>query len=291
MEEDMRAHLTLVTIAVLATTLAAFATPAATLTLQSSKNGLTVAPSATIDWTIAVQVSSGDNSGLALVSTDFTQDAANPELFILPVASGVPAGMTNFARPAGIANPDEGGLAGYRGVQRPFTGTTKNLIQIGGGQNTFGTALAPGTGIGESATVVLHVGQGTPQTVATGSFAAPATEGTYTFRLANGLANVLDLNSPPGFSKAVAATVNGVSTAVLTFTVHLGPSICHGDMNCDRRVTFADIDPFVAALSGESAWNVSHPGCPWLNADCNNSGTVNFADIDPFVAVIGTTCN
>ncbi len=68
------------------------------------------------------------------------------------------------------------------------------------------------------------------------------------------------------------------------------PTACTGDTNCDRRVTFADIDPFVEALAGESAWNQNHPGCPWLNADCNGSGTVTFADIDPFVAVIGTTC-
>ena len=70
-----------------------------------------------------------------------------------------------------------------------------------------------------------------------------------------------------------------------------GPQPCSGDTNCDGRVTFADIDPFVEALSGESAWNLHHPTCPWLNADCNHSGTVTFADIDPFVAVIGTTCN
>jgi hypothetical protein len=59
-------------------------------------------------------------------------------------------------------------------------------------------------------------------------------------------------------------------------------------MNCDGRVTFADIDLFVAALSGESAW--THAPCPWLNADCNGDLNVTFADIDPFVAVIGTTC-
>jgi formylglycine-generating enzyme required for sulfatase activity len=65
---------------------------------------------------------------------------------------------------------------------------------------------------------------------------------------------------------------------------------CPGDTNCDGRVTFGDIDPFVEALGGQSAWNQHHPTCPWLNADCNHSGTVTFADIDPFVAVIGTTC-
>jgi hypothetical protein len=66
------------------------------------------------------------------------------------------------------------------------------------------------------------------------------------------------------------------------------PCLCAGDTDCDGRVTFADIDLFVAALSGESAW--THAPCPWLNADCNNSGTVTFADIDPFVATIGRTC-
>jgi hypothetical protein len=65
------------------------------------------------------------------------------------------------------------------------------------------------------------------------------------------------------------------------------PRFCPGDLNCDGRVTYADVDLFVAALGGESAW---HRSCPWLDADCNNSGTVTFADIDPFVAVIGTTC-
>jgi hypothetical protein len=59
-------------------------------------------------------------------------------------------------------------------------------------------------------------------------------------------------------------------------------------MNCDGAVTFADIDPFVQALAGESAW--PHEPCPWLNADCNGDSNVTFADIDSFVACIGRTC-
>jgi hypothetical protein len=82
--------------------------------------------------------------------------------------------------------------------------------------------------------------------------------------------------------------VRGLNFVRLVVTV--APSVCPGDMNCDGRVTFADIDPFVEALAGESAWNQSHPECPWLNADCNHDGRVTFADIDPFVAVVGTTC-
>jgi glucose/arabinose dehydrogenase/plastocyanin len=80
-------------------------------------------------------------------------------------------------------------------------------------------------------------------------------------------------------------TPSGTTGAVLK----LGAVLCPGDMNCDGRVTFADIDLFVAALSGESAWTHAAQ-CPWLNADCNGDQHVTFADIDPFVAVIGTTC-
>jgi hypothetical protein len=66
------------------------------------------------------------------------------------------------------------------------------------------------------------------------------------------------------------------------------PAACPGDMNCDGRVTFADIDLFVEALAGESAW--THAPCAWLNADCSGDAHVTFADIDPFVARIGSTC-
>ncbi len=63
---------------------------------------------------------------------------------------------------------------------------------------------------------------------------------------------------------------------------------CPGDMNWDGRITFADIDWFVAALAGESSW--THWPYQWRAADCDLDGWVTFADIDPFVALIGTTC-
>ncbi len=65
------------------------------------------------------------------------------------------------------------------------------------------------------------------------------------------------------------------------------PAGCAGDVNCDGSITFADIDLFVQALGGESAWTHT---CPWINADCNGDHNVTFADIDPFVGLIGTTC-
>ncbi|NLG43050.1 MAG: hypothetical protein GX547_07385, partial [Phycisphaerae bacterium] len=49
-------------IAVLICTSVAWATPTVTLTLESSKNGLTVSPGTTVDWSVKVAVSPGDNA-------------------------------------------------------------------------------------------------------------------------------------------------------------------------------------------------------------------------------------
>jgi len=59
-----------------------------------------------------------------------------------------------------------------------------------------------------------------------------------------------------------------------------------GDLNCDGRVDFDDIDAFVLALGGAAAYEAAYPDCQWLNGDCNGDGTVNFDDIDAFVAVL-----
>jgi hypothetical protein len=59
-----------------------------------------------------------------------------------------------------------------------------------------------------------------------------------------------------------------------------------GDLNCDGRVDFRDIDPFVAALSGPAAYAAAYPACVWISADCNEDGAVNYRDIDAFVAVM-----
>jgi len=78
----------------------------------------------------------------------------------------------------------------------------------------------------------------------------------------------------------------------VAFTVFGLPSggPCPGDVTCDGRVDFEDIDRFVSALGypGGAGW--PHAPCPWLQADCNGDGSVNFDDIDPFVARIGAVC-
>ena len=61
-----------------------------------------------------------------------------------------------------------------------------------------------------------------------------------------------------------------------------------GDTNCDGLINFADINPFVQALSDPAAWQAAHPGCPFSNNDLNCDGFVNFADINPFVAVLSS---
>ena len=59
-----------------------------------------------------------------------------------------------------------------------------------------------------------------------------------------------------------------------------------GDLNCDGLVNFADINPFVAALTGQAAYQAQFPNCDYFNADCNDDGVVSFADINPFVALM-----
>jgi hypothetical protein len=90
----------------------------------------------------------------------------------------------------------------------------------------------------------------------------------------------------PALCTQASGTYQGLgTTCVPNLCIPLG---CPGDMNCDERITFADIDLFVQALAGEPAW--AHWPCPWRNGDCNGDGAVTRADIDPFVALLGTTC-
>jgi len=59
-----------------------------------------------------------------------------------------------------------------------------------------------------------------------------------------------------------------------------------GDLNCDGVLDFADIDPFVLALTDQAAYQAQYPSCNWLNPDCNADGLVTAADVDPFVALL-----
>lgn len=67
-----------------------------------------------------------------------------------------------------------------------------------------------------------------------------------------------------------------------------GICACRGDTNCDGVISYADINPFVQAISNLAAWQATYPNCPWENCDINGDGAVTFADINPFVALLGS---
>lgn len=252
-----------------------------TTTLTSPQNGQSVAPGATINWTIGFTVSTGDNNGLALLSVDLAQlNPGNPAFLDIPPAANVPAVMANFSRPLGICNVGETNpTTGYTGVQRGTAGR-KNLVQIGGAQNTLGQAQPGGSGVAESATVIPAIGQSGSVVLASGSFAAPSTPGVYTFRLQNGIANVLALTSPPTYSAVLPAAV--ITTgAQITFTVATpcdANTAC--DANCDSIRNGRDIQAFVNRVLGAGT------PCSPCAGDMNASGGADAADISAFVSCL-----
>lgn len=259
-----------------------------TLHLNSPSDGQFVAAGATVNWSISVNVSTGDNAGLALVATDLVQDSLNPVKFNIPPgnAASISPTMAQFSVPQGLCNPGEGGATtGYIGVQRGTAGQ-KNLKQIGGAQNTFGSA---GQSIGLDFNVAGGIGQGGSQLVLSGSFTAPATAGSYTFSLANASANVLtSVSAPPAFSPVVAATVDTSTDGSFTFTVG-APVGTPGDMNCDTHVDGRDVQAFALALVNPSAYTAAYPGCNPLNGDFADDDELNVADISGFVNALLTS--
>ena len=67
--------------------------------------------------------------------------------------------------------------------------------------------------------------------------------------------------------------------------VNLSPTHS-GDLNCDGRVNFDDINPFVLALSDPAGYAAQFPNCNILSGDVNRDGRVDFDDINPFVALL-----
>lgn len=254
----------------------ASAVPTVTVSLTSPQHNQTVAPGATVTWTIAFTDSTGDNAGLALLSCDLVQDDGNPAFTDLNPAASVPAAMSNFSRPAGMSNPGETLPAtGYVGVRRGTVGE-RNLIQIGGGQNTLGQALPGGSGIAENANVVGGVGQSGSVTLATGSFQVPSECGDYSFNLANVVANVLvQLNNPPAFSPVTQAAVTLTGGGVISVTIGLS-----GDVNGDGAVNLTDLSILLS--------NFGSAGGP-AQGDVNGDGVVNLTDLSILLSNFGSS--
>lgn len=241
------------------------------LSVASPQAGLTVAPGTMIQWRIEALVSSGDNAGLAGFSVNLSQSGANPALFDLP-AGTVPAGpMSQFASPAGISNPTPGGFGGTPGGPAG----ARNLVQIGGLQNTFG---APLNGVGTDVNVQGGIGQGTAQIVAQGSFPAPSTAGVYTFSLSAPRANVLDSVQPaPAFSPVSASTVS-LAAASFSFTVGGAPD-CPGDLDDDGDVDLGDLGVVLAAFNRTA------------DGDLDGDGDTDLGDLGIVLSAFGNICN
>ena len=59
-----------------------------------------------------------------------------------------------------------------------------------------------------------------------------------------------------------------------------------GDVDCDGTTDFADINPFVLALSNPAGYAQQYPDCPLENRDMNMDGQLDFGDINPFVVLL-----
>lgn len=59
-----------------------------------------------------------------------------------------------------------------------------------------------------------------------------------------------------------------------------------GDLDCDGRVDFGDINPFVLALADPAGYQTAFPDCEIENGDINADGKVDFGDINPFVNLL-----
>lgn len=59
-----------------------------------------------------------------------------------------------------------------------------------------------------------------------------------------------------------------------------------GDLDCNGVVNFADINPFILALSNPAAYAAQFPACSRGLGDCNADGEVGFGDINGFIDVL-----
>ncbi|MCG3129217.1 MAG: hypothetical protein CHACPFDD_04135 [Phycisphaerae bacterium] len=59
-----------------------------------------------------------------------------------------------------------------------------------------------------------------------------------------------------------------------------------GDLNCDDRVDFGDVDPLVLLLTDPGAYAADYPNCDPRLADVNGDGSVNAFDVDPFIELL-----
>jgi hypothetical protein len=75
----------------------------------------------------------------------------------------------------------------------------------------------------------------------------------------------------------------GADDAHEGWLLEIPPLARRGDLNCDGRVDFADIDSFVLALGDPGGYAQEFPDCDIHFADLTLDALVDFSDIDAFV--------
>lgn len=61
-----------------------------------------------------------------------------------------------------------------------------------------------------------------------------------------------------------------------------------GDLDCNNRVDYFDIQAFLAAILGESEYYAKYPDCNRWFADTNDDGQIDYFDINGFLDLLGT---
>lgn len=195
---------------------------------SGGSNSIVVGPGDTVSWSVVGELDDANSQGLALFLFDVSFDGGDLTAAAAPVA----APMTHFAAPLGLNNP-----AGFGG-----TVVDGDLLQAGGGQNTFNNAITPDL----SGSVAVGVGlPGSPEVLMSGTLTAPLDPGTYTLRVDEVLANVIKLGETGSPFWGVEAAGVGVVTDLTVEVVALT-----GDR---PTVSLTTLEPQVMALDAGAA--------------------------------------
>lgn len=182
----------------------------------------------TVDYAVQAELGGAASQGLAMFAFDLVYDGG-----ALTQADAPTAGpLLQFVAPLGLNNP-----AGYGGTVRGG-----DLIQVGGAMNTINNQFAPQP----SGSVITGIADGAAVELATGSFVAPTSPGTYTLRAQNLFANALESQAPAGHW--VVAAVESGSVEPLTVVV----LDCGATTYCSSKVASVGCVPAISSSGSAS---------------------------------------
>jgi hypothetical protein len=151
----------------------------------------------------------------------------------------------------------------------------KNLIQLGGMQNSFG---APGTLMGNDLVVEAGIAH-TPMVAIRGAFPVPPVAVTYVIRLQGARATVFDQIQAPPAASAVSWSTTSVPTPGISFVS------CIGDIDRDGDVDLVDLAELLGAYGrcdGDPQYDPE--------VDLYSSGCVDLADLAELLKYYGVQC-